>query len=328
MSLDTDHIVDRRRMRRKLTFWRALALLIAIVAVIGIASMFRGSSAGLVQPTGPQISRVTIRGIIRGDDDRLKALENLANSRATRAVIVHIDSPGGTTVGSEELHDALRRVADKKPMVVVVDGMAASGGYIAAMAADHILTQKTSLVGSIGVLFQVPNVSHLLDTIGVKVEEIKSSPLKAAPNGLEPTSPEARAAIESLVRDSYAWFKDMVKERRKLDGEALDRVSDGRVFTGRQAIELKLVDEIGQEREAIEWLAKTNNIDPKTPVRDWRLTPRFNELSFIHLGGSALLEAFGLGTVARQLESLGLLQTVEKLNLDGLLALWHPSPQN
>jgi protease IV len=328
MSLDTDHIVDRRRMRRKLTFWRALAVLIAIVAVIGIASIFRGSSAGLVQPTGPQISRVTIRGIIRGDDDRLKALENLANSRATRAVIVHIDSPGGTTVGSEELHDALRRVADKKPMVVVVDGMAASGGYIAAMAADHILTQKTSLVGSIGVLFQVPNVSHLLDTIGVKVEEIKSSPLKAAPNGLEPTSPEARAAIESLVRDSYAWFKDMVKERRKLDGEALDRVSDGRVFTGRQAIELKLVDEIGQEREAIEWLAKTNNIDPKTPVRDWRLTPRFNELSFIHLGGSALLEAFGLGTVARQLESLGLLQTVEKLNLDGLLALWHPSPQN
>jgi protease IV len=328
MSLDTDHIVDRRRMRRKLTFWRVLAVLIAIVAVIGIASMFRGSGAGLVQATGPQISRVTIRGIIRGDEDRLKALEGLANSRATRAVIVHIDSPGGTTVGSEELHDALRRVAAKKPMVVVVDGMAASGGYIAAMAADHILTQKTSLVGSIGVLFQVPNVSHLLDTIGVKVEEIKSSPLKAAPNGLEPTSPEARAAIESLVRDSYAWFKDMVKDRRKLEGEALDRVSDGRVFTGRQAVELKLADEIGQEREAIEWLSKTNNIDPKTPVRDWRLTPRFNELSFIHLGGSALLEALGLGGVARQLQSLGLLQTIEKLNLDGLLALWHPSPQN
>jgi protease IV len=328
MSLDTDHIVDRRRMRRKLTFWRALAVLIAVVAVVGITTMFRGSSTSLVQPTSPQISRVTIRGIIRGDEDRLKALENLSNSRATRAVIVHIDSPGGTTVGSEELHDALRRVANKKPMVVVVDGMAASGGYIAAMAADHILTQKTSLVGSIGVLFQVPNVSHLLETIGVKVEEIKSSPLKAAPNGLEPTSPEARAAIESLVRDSYAWFKDMVKDRRKLDGEALDRVSDGRVFTGRQAVELKLVDEIGQEREAIEWLAKMNNIDPKTPVRDWRLTPRFNELSFIHLGTSALLEALGLGAAARRLESLGLLQAVEKLNLDGLLALWHPSAQN
>jgi protease-4 len=331
MSLETDHIVDRRRMRRKLTFWRVVAVLIAIIAVVGIAGALRGSvgsGSALVQPVTPQISRVTIRGIIRGDQDRTKALDNLASSRATRAVIVHIDSPGGTTAGSEELHDALRRVAQQKPMVVVVDGMAASGGYIAAMAADHIITMNTSLVGSIGVLFQYPNVSHLLDTIGVKVEEIKSSPLKAAPNGLEPTSPEARAAIESLVVDSYAWFKGMVKDRRKLEGEALDRAADGRVFTGRQAIDLKLADEIGRERDAIAWLAKTSNIDPKIPVRDWRLTPRFSELSFLHLGSAALLETIGLGAVAHRLESLGLLQAVEKLNLDGLLALWHPSPQN
>jgi protease IV len=329
MSLETDHIVDRRRMRRKLTFWRVVAVLIAIIAVVGAAGALRGrGGGGFVQPITTQISRVTIQGIIRGDEDRTKALDNLANSRATRAVIVHIDSPGGTTAGSEELHDALRRVAAQKPMVVVVDGMAASGGYIAAMAADHIIALNTSLVGSIGVLFQYPNVSHLLDTIGVKVEEIKSSPLKAAPNGLEPTSPEARAAIESLVLDSYAWFKDMVKERRKLDGEALDRVADGRVFTGHQAIDLKLADEIGRERDAIQWLAKTNNIDPKLPVRDWRLNPRFSELSFLHLGSAAVLETVGLGAVAHRLESLGLLQAAEKLNLDGLLALWHPSPEN
>jgi protease IV len=331
MSLETDHIVDRRRMRRKLTFWRVVAVLIAIIAVVGIAGTLRGSigtGASLVQQVTPQISRVTIRGIIRGDQDRIKALDDLASSRATRAVIVHIDSPGGTTAGSEELHDALRRVALRKPMVVVVDGMAASGGYIAAMAADHIIAQNTSLVGSIGVLFQYPNLSHLLDTVGVKVEEIKSSPLKAAPNGLEPTSPEARAAIESLVLDSYAWFKGMVQSRRKLEGQALDRVADGRVFTGRQAIDLKLTDEIGQERDAIAWLAKSNNIDPKTPVRDWRLTPRFSELSFLHLGSAALLEAIGLGPVAHRLEQLGLLQAAEKLNLDGLLALWHPSPEN
>src|SRR5450631_2962820 len=218
MSLETDHIVDRRRMRRKLTFWRVVAVLIAIIAVVGAAGALRGRGGGFVQPITAQISRVTIRGIIRGDEDRTKALDNLASSRATRAVIVHIDSPGGTTAGSEELHDALRRVAAQKPMVVVVDGMAASGGYIAAMAADHIITLNTSLVGSIGVLFQYPNVTHLLDTIGVKVEEIKSSPLKAAPNGLEPTSPEARAAIEALAVDSYAWFKGIVKDRRQLEG--------------------------------------------------------------------------------------------------------------
>ena len=100
----------------------------------------------------------------------------------------------------------------RKPMVVVVDGLAASGGYIAAISADHIVAQDTSLVGSIGVLFQYPNFTDLLKSLGVKVEEIKSSPLKAAPNGFEPTSPEARAAIEAIVMDSYAWFRGLVQE--------------------------------------------------------------------------------------------------------------------
>jgi protease IV len=330
MSLDTDHIVERRRMRRKLTFWRALAVLVAIIGIVAVAAAVRGGlgTASIARPITPQISRVTIQGLIRGDTERVEALENLANSRATRAVIIHIDSPGGTTAGSEELHVALRRVAERKPTVVVVDGMAASGGYMAAMAADHIVTQSTSLVGSIGVLFQIPNVSELLKTVGVKVEEIKSSPLKASPNGLEPTSPEARAAIESLVLDSYAWFKAMVEERRKLEGAELDSVTDGRVFTGRQAIDLKLADEIGHEREAIAWLAKTANIDPKLPVRDWRLHSRLSELSFLHLNVAKMLDNMGLGPLARVLASSGTQQTIDELNLDGLLALWHPSPRN
>ena len=174
-------------------------------------------------------------------------------------------------------------------------------------------------------LFQFPNLTDLLKTIGVTVEEVKSSPLKAAPNGLEPTTPEARAAIESLVLDSYAWFKGIVQDRRKLQGEELDRVSDGRVFTGRQAIDLKLADEIGSEQEAIDWLAKTNNIDPKTPVRDWRLHPRFSDLSFLHMSTVVALEALGFSGLAREIDRSGTLQAVEKLKLDGMLALWHPS---
>jgi protease IV len=325
MSLDTDHIVDRRRLRRKLTFWRVVAVLIAIIGVVAVAAVARRSGGSLAQGLTPQISRVTIQGIIRGDHERTEALDDLARSGNTRAVIVHIDSPGGTTTGSEELYQALRRVAAQKPTVVVVDGLAASGGYMAAMAADHIIAQNSSLVGSIGVLFQYPNLTDLLAKVGVKVEEIKSSPLKAAPNGLEPTSPEARAAIESLVVDSYAWFKGIVKDRRKLEGEALDRVADGRVFTGRQSIELKLADEIGREQEAIDWLTKTSNIDPKTPIRDWRLHPRFSELSFLHLGVAKMLDMIGLDFLARDLETSGAVQAAEKLNLDGLLALWHPS---
>src|SRR5450432_4813360 len=240
MSLDSDVIVDRRRIRRKLTFWRVVAALVAIAAIVTVGVIVTPGGRGAFTASG-SIARIQIDGLIRSDNDRVEALERLEKSRAA-AVIVHINSPGGTTAGSEQLYDALVRLKAKKPVVVVVEGLAASGGYITAIAADYIIAQQTSLVGSIGVLFQYPNFSDLLKTVGVKVEEVKSSPLKAAPNGFEPTSPEARAALESLVKDSYAWFRNLVGERRGLADAALDRVADGRVFTGRQGLELKLVD--------------------------------------------------------------------------------------
>jgi protease-4 len=328
MALDADTIVDRRRMRRKLTFWRVFATLVVICAVVAVGAALRvpGTDVLTGQPSG-SIARVTITGLIRGDQERVEALDRLGKSRA-RAVIVHINSPGGTTSGSEQLHDALMRLKEQKPLVVVVDGLAASGGYIAAVAADHIVALETSLVGSIGVLFQYPNVADLLKTLGVKIEEVKSSPLKAAPNGFEPTSPEALAAIEAIVSDSYAWFKGMVKARRQLDDEMLQRVADGRVFTGRQGIPLKLVDELGDERTAIAWLAKEKNIDPKTPVRDYRLRDRLGDLPFLHTAIVTSLDAVGLGSFARRFEEWGAVQAIERLNLDGLLALWHPPTAN
>jgi protease IV len=323
MSLDADLIVDRRRMRRKLTFWRVLAVLIAVVAIVGVAATVARRGDGMTAG-GDYIARIKINGLIRNDQDRVESLEKLAKARSAKAVIVHIDSPGGTTAGSEQLHNALKGVAAEKPLVVVVDGLAASGGYIAAMSADHIVAQETSLVGSIGVLFQYPNFSDALKTIGVKVEEIKSSPLKAAPNGFEPTSPEARAAIEALVKDSYAWFRGMVKERRKMDDATLDTVTDGRVFTGRQGVGLKLVDELGNEKTAVAYLAKEKGIKEDTPVKDWELKPRFSDLSILHLATAVALEAVGASALAQRVEAWGSLQAVEKLNLDGLLALWHP----
>jgi protease IV len=326
MSLDADTIVDRRRLRRKLTFWRVVAIVLLIGAVAAVA-VVSAPGGRLSEASGGYIARVKIEGLIRGDEERVESLDNLAKSRV-RAVIVHVDSPGGTTAGAEQLYDVLRRVAAQKPTVVVVDGLAASGGYIAAMSADHIISQGSSLVGSIGVLFQYPNVSDLLKTIGVKVEEIKSSPLKAAPNGYEPTSPEARAALESIVKDSYAWFRGMVKERRQLDDAMLDRVADGRVFTGRQGLELKLVDELGNEQTAVAWLAKEKGVDAKLPVRDWHLKSRLGDLSFLHVAAAAVLEAVGLNSLARRLEDSGTVQAVERLNLDGLLALWHPPTGN
>jgi len=328
MSLDADTIVDRRRMRRKLTFWRVAVVLIAIAAIVAIGAALRVPGTDMLTgQAGPAIARVNINGLIRTDQERSEALERLAKSRAP-AVIVHINSPGGTTAGSEQLYDALSRVREQKPLVIVVEGLAASGGYITALAADHIVAQETSLIGSIGVLFQYPNVGDMLKTLGIRVEEIKSTPLKAAPNGFEPTSPEARAAIESIVSDSYAWFRNLVKQRRHLDEPGLERVADGRVFTGRQGMGLKLVDELGDERTALAWLAKEKNIDPKTPVRDYRLRDRLSDLPFLHVATIAVLEAIGFSSFARRIEAWGTVQAVERLNLDGLLALWHPLVAN
>ncbi len=328
MSLDADTIVDRRRMRRRLTFWRVLAVVFAICGVVAIGAALRVPGTSLLTgKTGESIAWVTLTGLIRSDQQRVEALERLGKSRA-QAVIVHINSPGGTTSGSEQLYDSLMRLKAQKPLVVVVDGLAASGGYITAIAADYIVAQETSLVGSIGVLFQYPNVADLLKTLGIKVEEVKSSPLKAAPNGFEPTSPEARAAIEAIVSDSYAWFRGLVQTRRHLDDATLALVADGRVFTGRQAMPLKLVDELGDERKAIAWLAREKNIDPKTPVRDYRLRDRLSDLPFLHTAAITMLEAVGLGAFAQRIEEWGAMQGIERLSLDGLLALWHPSTAN
>jgi protease-4 len=206
--------------------------------------------------------------------------------------------------------------------------LAASGGYITAIAADHIVAQQSSLVGSIGVLFQFPNFTELMKTIGVQVEEVKSSPLKAAPNGFEPTSPAARAALDSLVKDSYAWFRGLVKQRRGMDDALLEKVADGRVFTGRQAIDLKLVDQLGDEKAAIAWLVAQKGVKADLPVRDYKLAPRFGDLTFLRTAAAVTLDALGLGAIARQIEQTNIGQAVDRLSLEGMLALWHPVAAN
>jgi protease-4 len=326
MSLDSDVIVDRRRIRRKLTFWRVAAAVVAIAAIVTVGVVATPAGRGSFTASG-SIARIHIDGLIRSDNDRIEALERLEKSRAA-AVVVHVNSPGGTTAGSEQLYDALVRLKAKKPLVVVVEGLAASGGYITAIAGDHIVAQQSSLVGSIGVLFQYPNLTELLKTVGVKIEEVKSSPLKAAPNGFEPTSPEARAALDALVKDSYAWFRGLVKDRRGMDDALLDKVADGRVFTGRQAIDLKLVDQLGDEKTAIAWLVAQKGVTADLPVRDYKLSRGLGVLTFLRTAASITLDAVGLSAIARQVEHAGFVQAVDRLGLDGMLALWQPAGVN
>jgi protease-4 len=315
-SIPPDYIVDRRNLRRKLSFWRILALGVFVIAVIVVGLRVTGGTPGtrLI----PHIARLSIQGLITGDKDTLKLVDEIGNSHAS-AVLIEIESPGGTTTGAERLYDSLRRLAQKKPVVSVIGTLGASGGYIAAMGADEIFAEGNSLVGSIGVLFQIPNVSKLLDNIGVKVESVKSSPLKAAPSGYEPTSEEAKQALNSLVVDSYDWFKGLVKERRRMSDAELASVSDGRVFTGRQGVNLKLIDKLGGEREAIEWLESEKGIRKGLPVQDWK---KGRSLERLGLFGAAarVAELFGLDSLALTLDRVDLAQSLRVL--DGPLAIW------
>lgn len=321
MSLDADAIVDRRRLRRKLTLWRTLAL-VAIIAVIAAVYMST-SGVAYIGEQRPHVARVTVGGLIRTDRARLEMLEKIGRSGA-RAVIVSIDSPGGTVVGAESFYEGLRRLAEKKPVVAVVNGLAASGGYVVALGAERIVAHRNAIVGSIGVIFQNPNVSDLLATVGVKMEEIKSSPLKAEPNPFTPTTAEARAAMQALVMDSYQWFRDLVRERRGLDDEQLKQATDGRVFTANQALPLKLVDEIGTERAAREWLAKNKGVPADLRVRNWSAGRIGSEFGWLEMAGN-VAQSLGFHALGTLLSSEALTQAAARAQLDGLLALWHPS---
>jgi protease-4 len=319
MSLDADTLVDRRRLRRKLMLWRGLALLAIAAAVGGIVV---ATDALPIGESNAHVARVTIGGLIRNDRARIELLEKISKSGA-RAVIITIDSPGGTVAGAESLHAGIRRLAEKKPVVAVVEGVAASGAYIAAIGAERIFAPRNAIVGSIGVIFQYPNFHELLKHVGVAVEEVKSTPLKAAPSGYSPTNPEATAAIRSLVEDSYGWFKNLVQERRSLDEKQLASAADGRVYTASQALPLRLVDEIGDERVARAWLAKNKGVSTDLPVRDWR-SRRFGS-DFRWLGALATLaDALGLPAVATIVGSDAIANAAARAQLDGLLALWHP----
>lgn len=316
-ELPADYLIDRRRLRRKLSFWRIAAFAVLVIA-LGAAA-YRWTDGLSVSPSRHHIARLTLSGLLTGDRDTLKLIDDIGKSQAS-AVIVSIESPGGTTTGAERIYDELRRLSAKKPVAAVVGTMAASGGYIAALGTERIFARGNSLVGSIGVLFQYPNFAKVMDTVGVKMEEVKSSPLKASPNGFEPTSPEARAALASLVSDSFDWFKSLVKERRHLDDRELAAVADGRVFTARQGLPLKLIDEVGGEREAIAWLEKEKKVEKNLPVRDWKTSGNKGYLGLLGMSAN-LVEAAGLPAVA------GLLRRIDTGHdgqmLDGLMAIWH-----
>jgi protease-4 len=321
--MDAEMIADRRRLRRKLSFWRVLAVLALIGAVVAAGlTATRNTSALAGGSLGSRhVARISVDGFIAGSTHMADLMKRVGESNNVAGVVISVDSPGGTTTGAEELYRNIRQLAGKKPVVAFVDGTAASGGYIAALGADRIVARETSLVGSIGVLFQYPDVSGLLQTVGVKVEEIKSAPLKAEPSPFKPTTPEGRAALQQVVADTYEWFKGLVRDRRGLYDAQITQVSTGQVFNGRQSLPLKLVDEIGGEREAIAWMERERGVAANLPVRDWK--PRSDTDFSLFAWAAVGADLLGFDAVADGLRRASLSVQIGKL--DGLLAVWHPS---
>lgn len=307
MISEAELIVDRRRLKRKLTLWRILAVLLAVGA-IAIATW--GGSGGKFEN---HIARIRIDGLISGDQKTLDLLKKAGESERVKGVILRINSPGGTTAGSEAVYEAVRGISAKKPVVAVMDTVAASGGYITALAADRIVARGNTITGSIGVIFSFPEVSRLLDMVGVRMEELKSGDLKAEPSPYKPVSEKARAVSMEMVRDGFDWFTGLVAERRGLPMARVVELSDGRVYTGRQAVEAKLIDELGGEEKAVAWFESEKQLAPKLPIVDW--APRSDASAFGFLS-SAALRALGLA---------GLEEAAQRAQLDGLLVLWHPA---
>lgn len=316
MASEAELIIDRRRLRRRLTFWRVVSVLLLICGLLALASAFGGLD---LEKQADHIARVRITGLITGDQKTLDLLDDIAKADHVKGLILRIDSPGGTTAGSEAIYEAVRKIAKDKPVAAVMDTIAASGGYITAIAADHIVARGNTITGSIGVIFQWAEVSKLLETIGVSMQEIKSGDLKAEPSPFKPLSEKAREVSNQMVQDSFAWFTGLVAERRKLPLDKVKILSDGRVYTGRQAVAEKLIDELGGEEKAVDWIKKEKKLSDDITVKDWKAAGEDDGL--LGLGfkvTSGALTALGLPDLAEQ---------AKLQKLDGLLSVWHPSLQ-
>ena len=306
MSLDADLLLDRRRLKRRLSLWRALAVIVAGVLLVSFLA-FRQEVGGVLPGVGAHVARLPVQGFIGEDRKMLQALERAGRDSSVRAVIVAIDSPGGSVAGGEALHAALTRLAQHKPVVPTMGGTAASAGYNVALPPARIIAPEATVTGSIGVILQSLDASALLATLGVRVESLPSGAFKDQPSPFRPLTDEGRAQLMRVVRDLHEQFMAMVAAGRDMPAERVRELADGRVFTGREAVRLGLVDAIGGEQEARDWLAENRSVPADLPVRDIE-TRSFTERQF----GAAFQGA---------LNAL----VAEWLIVDRVRAVWQPS---
>ena len=282
MSISPDYLIERKRNQKKLTKWRLItfALIILLFGFFSKSYLPQNEMSAKVPFPGKSsyIASIKIDDIILDDLPRIRKIAAIEKDKAVKAVIVHMNSQGGSVVGSEMLYNAFLKLAKEKPVVMVMDSVAASGGYMAALGGDYIIAHNGTITGSIGVIMQSAEVTDLAEKIGIKFNNFKSDELKASPNLTEKLTPEARYATMESIYNVYDYFIEIVAERRKLDLNYVRKIADGRVYSGRQALELGLIDAIGNEDTAIQWLKSDKNIPESLEVVDISL---YNKEKFL-----------------------------------------------
>ncbi len=274
MAIAEEYLIERKQNKFKLRLWKILTISIFTVLLIVIAKQYQQADEQVITSSSDYIASALIEDILFEDPKRDARLKKIIDDHQIKALILNVNSPGGTVVGSEKIYNILRKISAKKPVVIVMGSLATSGGYLISLGGDYIISHNGTITGSIGVIFQSLEVTDLAKTLGITFENFKSGVLKAAPNPTEKVTAEVRKAIMSNVHDTYEYFTELVALRRNISIDEVRKIADGRIYSGRQALKLKLVDAVGSEDEAIRWLQEVKQIDPALEVKEFRLKPK------------------------------------------------------
>ncbi|ADR51911.1 putative protease IV transmembrane protein [Candidatus Liberibacter solanacearum CLso-ZC1] len=260
----------------------------------------------------PHVARITISGSI-GDDneDLLDRIHRVGTDDSAKALVLWISSPGGTVYGSESLFEAVKKVKLRKPVVTLVGGVAASGGYLISCASNAIIASQSSIIGSIGVFLSYPQFKPFLDKLGISVETIKSSPLKGEPSPYSKPNPQTIQNLKELVNDEYHWFVKLVSEERHIPYDKALTLSSGLVWSGTKAKKLGLIDAIGGNDEVWKSLYSLGVDKDVKIIKDWK-SPKnywFFDFNFKKYVKSTLEDSVPF---------------IRQANFEGLLAVWRP----
>ena len=270
-----NEILEKYLSKRSLIVKRFATVLISIILIFSFF-LFTSKKKDF-------IATISIEGIISNPEDTLNDLENINKSSNAKALLVNINSPGGTFVSSKELYDKIKEISKKIPVVTYMREMATSGGYLVSLASQKIFSNIGTITGSVGVILQTAEITELLEKIGINPIVIKSGKLKATPNPLEGLSENDSKYLNDVIKSMQLEFLSILSENRNIESKTLEIISDGRIFTGKQAKELNLIDFIGSKSDAIRWLKDEAKLPQDIDILDYSKENQYEKLISMRL---------------------------------------------